>query len=512
MEMFLVVLAVLATIAAAIGGWYFGRARGRADAGAAAAPEVSRLEAELRGASASVIQSQGQITDLRRELAETRASATGLTAAHASAEGRLKELGGVAEELRSTRAQGEELLAKNRGLTTQLEAERENLASQKALLDEARASLQDAFRSLAAESLKDNTNQFVELAKAHFASLHSSAKADIEQSTQAIAGLFAPVVDGLSKMDGHIVALEKSRTGAYTAIETQLKSMSDTQDKLRGETLNLVRALRSPAVKGRWGEFQLKNVVELAGMQSHVDYIPQQTVQTEDGALRPDLVVRLPGGRRIVVDSKVPLTAYLDALDTTDEQIRATKLADHARQLRTHVSDLSRKAYWDQFDETPDFVVLFVPGESFYSAALEQDPALIQNAVEKRVILAGPITLVALLKTIAYGWRQESIAENARAIADLGQELYDRIAVMAKHWRSVGSSLGSAVQSYNSAVGSLEGRVLVTARKFQDHGASPGDNEIVALTPVDVVARQIQAPEMTEGSEGDSVPLKLHSA
>lgn len=282
--------------------------------------------------------------------------------------------------------------------------------------------------------------------------------------------------------------------------------MGEAQEKLRGETLNLVRALRSPGIKGRWGELQLKNVVELAGMQAHVDYIAQHTVHTEDGTLRPDLVVRLPGGKQIVIDSKVPLTAYLDALETTDDAIRATKLADHARQLRGHVAALSKKSYWDQFDDTPDFVILFIPGESFYSAALEQDPGLIQNAIEKRVIIAPPTTLVALLKTIAYGWRQESIAENARAIADLGQELYERIAIMAKHWRDVGSRITGAVESYNAAVGSLEGRVLVTARKFQSHGISTAQNDIGALSPIDIATRRLQAPEMIPIADADGDP------
>ncbi len=299
-------------------------------------------------------------------------------------------------------------------------------------------------------------------------------------------------------MDGQIRTLEQARTHAYSTLSEQVRSLAEGQRELRQETGNLVTALRSPTVRGRWGEIQLRRVVEMAGMLAHCDFVEQSTTTADGARLRPDLIVKLPGGRNVVVDAKAPLLAYLAAVDAKDDATRQAKLADHARQIRDHITKLSAKSYWGQFDPTPDFVVLFLPGEPFFSAALEQDPGLIEQGVSQQVILATPTTLIALLRAVAYGWRQEQVAESARTISELGRELHTRLSTMSDHFAKLGRSLDTSVRAYNETLGSLERRVLVTARRFKEHGAVPS-GELAELMPVERVPQEPQAPELVAG-------------
>jgi DNA recombination protein RmuC len=299
-----------------------------------------------------------------------------------------------------------------------------------------------------------------------------------------------------SRANGSIQDIEKLREGAYQALTTQVRSLAETQGDLRRETLNLVKALRQPVARGRWGEVQLRNVVEMAGMVEYCDFVEQASVNGEDGRLRPDLVVRIPGGLSIVVDAKTPLSAFLEAAETDDDDVRKQRLVEHARQVRDHMTQLARKSYQEQFDPAPDFVVLFLPGEMLFSAALQQDPSLLEFGIGQKVMLATPTTLITMLRTIAYGWKQEALARNAQEISDLGRQLHDRISVMAGHWARVGKNLGEAVGAYNSAVASMETRVLVSARRFRDLKAVPDGREITVLEPVEVLPRTVDVPEL----------------
>ena len=428
--------------------------------------------------------------------------------------GRLKEaqsrLAAQDAELAALRARESALAVRCAQLATELEKDQALFAERQATLEAARDSFADAFKVISADALAKNNQSFLELARATLEAQQSaalaSAKTDLDKRQLAIGELVAPVKTSLEKFELQIQGIEKSRIDAYATLTEQVRAMAEAQGALRLETGNLVKALRAPQTRGRWGELQLKRVVEMAGMLDHCDFFEQESTNTEDGRLRPDMIVKLPGGKNIVVDAKAPLAAYLEALEATDEEEKKRKLVDHARQVRDHLKKLGQKAYWEQFQPSPDFVVLFLPGEMFYSAALEADPSLIEAGVDARVILATPTTLIALLRAVAYGWTQQALTENAERISLLGRELYDRIATVADHWSRVGKNLGEAVGAYNDSVASMERRVLVSARKFRDLKVASEDKEIRDLNPVESLPREIQAPELLANDEGRLIP------
>jgi len=362
------------------------------------------------------------------------------------------------------------------------------------LMGDAKQALENAFKSLSAEALKQNNAAFLDLARASLGEFQQVAKGDLERRQQAIDALVAPVKASLDKVDEKIGALERAREQAYGEIRQQFTQMGETQQLLRQETANLVKALRQPHVRGRWGEVQLRRVVEMAGMLKHCDFVEQESAQDDEGKLlRPDLVVRLPGGRQILVDSKAPINSYLDAHEAADEELRRAKMREHGQLVRSHLQALSKKSYWEQFEPTPEMVVMFIPGEAFFSAALEADPELLDFAFSQNVIIASPASLMALLKAASYGWRQESIAENSRAISELGRELQQRLSVMVSHFNKLGNSLDGAIGAYNQAMASFDTRVLVSARKFKELGATSQEAEIIELRAIEGGARRVQA-------------------
>jgi len=379
---------------------------------------------------------------------------------------------------------------------------RRGVDEQRGLLQQAQSALTDAFRSLAADALSRNNDQFLALARENLAALEARALADLDSRQKGIEGVVVPVKESLERMDQQLRAMESNRGQAHAALSTQLQSLVQTQSALRSETANLVKALRAPAVRGRWGEIQLRRVVEMAGMLEHCDFLEQQSYEGPEGKLRPDLRVLLPGGRNVIVDAKTPLQAYLDSLEAATDEIRLARLNDHARQVREHMTRLAAKSYWDYLNPSPEFVVLFLPGETFFSAALEQDPSLIEQGVNQRVILATPTTLIALLRAVAYGWRQEQLAENAQRISELGKELYERLASTAASIGSLGAALRNCVERYNRAVGSLESRVLPAARRFKELGVSAKE-KLIALEPLETIPRELTSGFVENGSLGN---------
>lgn len=400
-----------------------------------------------------------------------------------TAAGRIEALAGEVAELGARRAEAE----------TRLEEEREQAAGRQRLLAEAETRLADTFQALAGRALSQNNQVFLDLARQNLETLQAGAQGDLEKRQQQIQHLIAPLKEQLDRYEAGVRTLEAAREQAYGTLTEQIRSLTSTQEKLQTETGNLVKALRAPQVRGSWGEMQLKRAVEFAGMLDHVDFVEQETTETDAGRQRPDMIVELPGGKRVVVDSKVPLAAYLEALETKDEEVRLRKLKDHARQVRDHVTKLSAKSYWAQFgNSSPEFVVLFLPGETFFSAALEQDPSLINDAFTESVVIATPTTLVALLKSVAYGWRQEKLAQNAKEISEAARTFYERVRVFAEHFGRVGKGIEDALKSYNSAVGSYERNVLSQGRRIERLGAA-SEKALPAHEPIDLAPRELTA-------------------
>ena len=379
-----------------------------------------------------------------------------------------------------------EALAKAEAELVTLRARATELEVERAALKEAQARLLDSFKALSADALRANNLSFLDLARETFAKLHQQSAGELEKRQQAIDSLVKPLRESLDKVGQSVVEIDKARADAYGRLSEQLKSLGTAQTQLQVETAKLSNSLRSTTTAGTWGELQLRRVVELAGMTAYCDFAEQQT----SGALRADLVVRLPGGQHIVVDAKAPNDAYREAANTSDETIRAAKLAEHAAKVRGHIDALGAKNYWEQFQPSPEFVVLFLPGDQFLSGALQSDPSLIDRAIAKKVLLATPATLIALLKAAAYGWRQEDVARNATVIADLGRALYDRISNFAENLDKVGRGLETANKAYNAAVGSFEQTLLPGARKFSELGAK-GAKELVEPAPAETTPRDV---------------------
>lgn len=436
----------------ALGGWLLLRTK----ASAANAADLATLKERLEGKDAEVQRLQAAFSNELSEHKHARAEAVQLKAA----------------------------------LEGERRAAHERTESFKKATDE----LAEKFKALSRDALKDNNQSFLELAHSTLQKFQQGAKGDLDLKQRAIDELVKPLKDSLERVDSKILELEKARVGAYSELREQVKALATSQLQLQAETGNLVSALKAPHVRGRWGEIQLRRVVELAGMLQYCDFVEQETVVTSDGRIRPDVIVRLPGNRTIVIDAKVPFDAFYESIATKDDVIRIARLKDHARIVRTHIGSLSKKSYWEAVQPTPEFVLLFLPGETFYSAALEMDPKLIEDGVGQGVIIATPTTLIALLKAVSYGWRQEQMATNAQEVSKLGKELYDRLRTFTSHFGDIGRGLDRALDAYNRGVRSLEARVLVTARKFKERGAIAGE-EIETAEPIDKVASALSLDE-----------------
>lgn len=382
-----------------------------------------------------------------------------------------------------------------------VEEMRRSLDEQRALLQHDEQRLTDQFKALSGDALKQSTEQFLKLAKATLDTTLKQADGDLGKRQEAITGLVKPLQDQLAKYEVQVQELEQKRAKAYGSLEENLRRLAEAQGLLQKETGTLANALRNPQVRGRWGELALQRVVELAGMTEHCDFAAQVTVHGDNGAQRPDMVVRLPGGGSVAVDAKAPLSAYLDALAATTEEARKKAMVQYVKQMRSHIRGLAAKAYWEQVQPAPEFAVMFIPGEAFLSAALEEEPHLLEEAAECGVIPATPTTLIVLLRTVALGWRHEAMGQNAEEVRRLGRELHERLVVLTEHLAGLGRSLGKSVDCYNKAVGSYESRVLTSARRFQELGAANGQ-ELPEVEPITIAARPVQTALVSENGGG----------
>jgi DNA recombination protein RmuC len=458
---------------------------------------LAATEARLASSEQRLQELQIFLTAARTDLEQISTAFQAASSARASAEAVAARVPPLEQELHQAR----QIAADRHAEITQLRArgeEQAKAAEEKLrLLNDAETSLSNAFKALSAKALETNNQNFLQLATASLGRFQESAKGELEARHKAVDALVQPIRESLQKVDGKLGEMEKQRESAYSALNEQLRGLVETHlPMLRSETSNLVKALRQPTVRGRWGEMQLRRVVEMAGMLDHCDFVEQPSETTEDGRLRPDLIVKLPGGKQIIIDAKAPVSAYLEAAEATDDETRQLQLARHAQQVRGHMSALGRKAYWETFTPTPELVIMFLPGEMFFSAALQADPGLIEFGVSEKVVPATPTTLISLLRAVAYGWRQEALAVNAQEIAALGKQMYERIGTLAGHWNDVGQRLGKAVDAYNKSVVTLESRVLSSARRFGD--LKVANTEIESVEPIGVLPRVLQAPELID--------------
>lgn len=389
---------------------------------------------------------------------------------------------------------------KNTELNTTLELERKNHADRLETLEQARAQLSETFGHLSSQALKHNSEEFLKLAQENLKQFQARAQGDLSQKEQAIENLVKPIKEALDKTEKQIRLMEHERKEAYGSLTRHLHTMAETQQALQGETRNLVKALSRPEVRGQWGEMTLKRLAELAGMVEHCDFYEQEHTSTEDGAMRPDMIVRMPGNRELVVDVKTPLDAYLSAIEATNDSEREAHLVRHSKNVRKRVNELASKAYWTQFTNSPDFVVLFIPGDQFLSAALDNDHSLLEDAMQQKVILATPTSFVALLRAVAYGWRQESLAKNAEHIRQVGEELYGRLGTFADHLSKLGRSINSSVQHFNKAASSFDSRVIPSVRKFSEMGLS-AKKEVEDLEQVELATRDVESVNEEPGTK-----------
>jgi len=404
------------------------------------------------------------------------------------------------------------LLAAKAATAATLESERRSTKEKLDLLTNASEEMKAQFKALAAAALESSNANFLQLAKGTLEKYQSEAKGELEKREKAVETLVKPISDSLKQVDEHVRELEKSRAEAYGGLSSQVASLLETQRALQAETGNLVKALREPQARGRWGELQLRRCLELAGMLDYCDFLEQVTVTSEERMKRPDVLVRLPGEKNLVVDSKVPLSAYLAALEAPDEATRNARLADHARQVRQHIDSLSAKSYWSEFEPTPDFVVLFLPGEVFFRAAMDADPELIEYAVSRKVMVTSPITLISLLRAVAYGWNQKNLAESARQISEAGKQLYDRLCVMTAHVDSLGKKLEGTVKSYNEMLSSMEKRVFPAGRRIAELDRSLAAGNLPDPEQVEKTPRHLESPDWQLQSEIDPLLLETENA
>ena len=390
-----------------------------------------------------------------------------------------------------------ELIVEKSLLEQQIAFQDKTLNNQSELIEKLEIKIKESFQSITQDTLLKNHASMMEIAKASFEKVQESSKHDMEQRHSAIKNLVDPMKQALSQVDEKLKSLEKERTVAYIDLKAQVKSLIETQKDLKDETSSLVKALRNPSTRGQWGEFQLKRVVELAGMVERCDFVQQETSNN----LRPDMIVRLPGDKQIVVDAKTPLFGYLNALDAKTDADKKKFMVEHSIQVKTHIKQLSQKSYWEQFKNTPEFVVMFIPSESLFSAALEQDPSLIEFGANERVILATPTTLIALLRAVAYGWRQESIHESVQDVIDLGQELYKRFNTVSQYFSKIGRHLNQSVDSYNQTLASFENRLIPVMRRFQDIKALKTDAVPETFKPIDAHSKTPQSIEFLQNEK-----------